>query len=78
MLPCTSKSVGLDRYMEYFAKGLESKAGAILIEGEVNQWLEAAFQSAYRYKAIFESGYRAGMMRSREDGNTFFRKLETE
>jgi hypothetical protein len=47
-------------YLEYFTRGLDSKTGAIMIEGEENQWLEIAFARGYSTAFIFMWGYRQG------------------
>ena len=47
-------------YLEYFTRGLDSKTGAIMIEGAENQWLEIAFSRGYSAGFIFMWGYRQG------------------
>lgn len=47
-------------YIEYFTKGLDSKTGAIMIEGGENQWLEIAFARGCASATTFMYGYREG------------------
>ena len=51
-------------YIKYFMQGLDSKTGAIMIEGGENQWLEIAFARGYTAGVTFMIGYRHG----RSDG----------
>jgi hypothetical protein len=51
----------LSTYLDYFKKGMESETGAIMIEGEENQWLEVAFSRGYYTRMFFISGFLEGL-----------------
>ena len=48
-----------DVYMQYFEKGMNSKTGAIMIEGGDSQWLEVAYWRGFCYRETYISGYSA-------------------
>ena len=50
-----------DRYMQKFEEWMRSGAGAVMIEGAENRWLEIAYREGYNQKQLFRSGYFAGL-----------------
>jgi len=51
----------IDSYMEFFLRGLNSTGGAVMVEGEINQYLEIAHRRGFEMKQIFADGYRAAL-----------------